>query len=587
MPRYPEDFLDKIKNRVDIVDLIGGYIHVQRKGRDYWACCPFHSEKTPSFQIRADQQFYRCYGCQKYGNVFNFIMEYEKVSFNEAVETLAKRAGLPLPELVYDPEAKARKETLNKIYDINREAAKFYYRNLFEEVGKPAREYFAQRNLDAKTVNVFGMGYSADFYALPKLLMQKGYDKKTLLEAGIVSQDKSGDIIDFFGGRVIIPIIGGNGKVLGFTGRVLEAKPDFAKYKNTPTTLAFNKRKNLFGINLFKKYRQGETRAMILVEGHMDVISLYQAGIQNVVASMGTSLTPEQCREIKRYADVVYVSFDGDSAGQHATLRGLDMLKKEGLDVKVVCLTDNLDPDDYVKKFGKEGYLKLLDEALPLIDYKLKKVEESYNLTQSDDKIKYAKAAINVLNDLDDVEKEIYAKTVAEKSGIKHDVIINKSQSTQSEPEKNDKQTRNDETIMDDMLKRAEKFVASAFIYGKPYVEIDTIAAIRDYFNDERIKKTVEHFIKVLLEQRTLPKVADVFDLIDDEGTAKALIDAVDAVSVAEQPQYYRQCVDRIKNNYKNKELKRLVTELNNVTGDNEKQRIKEEIKQLTKAQPK
>ncbi|MCI5791661.1 MAG: DNA primase [Clostridiales bacterium] len=590
MARYPEDFLEKIKSRTDIVELIGNYVQVQRKGRDYWACCPFHHEKTPSFQIRADQQYYRCFGCQKYGNIFSFIMEYDKVGFNEAVEILAKRAGLEVPELVFDPEAKARKELIEKIYDINRETARFYYGNIFKEEGQPAREYFAKRGLDSKIVNVFGMGYSTDFHSLPEALLKKGYDKKTLLEAGVVSQGKSGELIDFFGGRIIIPIIGGNGKVLGFTGRVLVPKPDFAKYKNTSTTLVFNKRKNLFGINLFKKFRQGDTRAMILVEGHMDVISLYQAGIQNAVASMGTSLTIEQCREIKRYADVVYVSFDGDSAGQHATLRGLDMLKNEGLDVKVVCLTDNLDPDDYVRKYGKDGYMKLLDEALPLIDYKLKKVEEGYNLDSADEKIKYAKAAIDVLSELDTVEKGVYAKAVAEKSGLKQDVIIKQTeqagneQKTTGVTEGTPKSVDNEPT---DMLKAAEIFVVSSLIFGKPYVDIYSFAELKKCFADEKLLAVIEYFMKYIVEKNELPKAGDVFDIVEDEKLASELVDNVETINVSDQQEYYRQCVERIRNNYKNKELMRLVAELNNVTDENKKLKIREEIKNLTKAQTK
>lgn len=590
MARYPEDFLEKIKSRTDIVELIGNYVQVQRKGRDYWACCPFHHEKTPSFQIRADQQYYRCFGCQKYGNIFSFIMEYDKVGFNEAVEILAKRAGLEVPELVFDPEAKARKELIEKIYDINRETARFYYGNIFKEEGQPAREYFAKRGLDSKIVNVFGMGYSTDFHSLPEALLKKGYDKKTLLEAGVVSQGKSGELIDFFGGRIIIPIIGGNGKVLGFTGRVLVPKPDFAKYKNTSTTLVFNKRKNLFGINLFKKFRQGDTRAMILVEGHMDVISLYQAGIQNAVASMGTSLTIEQCREIKRYADVVYVSFDGDSAGQHATLRGLDMLKNEGLDVKVVCLTDNLDPDDYVRKYGKDGYMKLLDEALPLIDYKLKKVEEGYNLDSADEKIKYAKAAIDVLSELDTVEKGVYAKAVAEKSGLKQDVIIKQTeqagneQKTTGVTEGTPKSVDNEPT---DMLKAAEIFVVSSLIFGKPYVDIYSFAELKKCFADEKLLAVIEYFMKYIVEKNELPKAGDVFDIVEDEKLASELVDNVETINVSDQQEYYRQCVERIRNNYKNKELMRLVAEFNNVTDENKKLKIREEIKNLTKAQTK
>lgn len=581
MARYPDAFLEQIKSKVDIVDLISTYVGVQRKGRDYWACCPFHNEKTPSFQIRSDHQYYRCYGCGKNGNIFMFLMDYEKLTFNEAVEKLAKRAGLEIPEQVFDPEAKARKELREKIYAINKETARFYYDNLFKEEGKLAREYFAKRGLDAHIINVFGMGYSYDFTSLPQYLRKKGYDNKTLTDAGVASINSRNETVDFFGGRIIIPIIGGNGKVIGFTGRVLNPSPDFAKYKNTPSTPVFNKRKNLFGINLFKKYRHGDVRAMILVEGHMDVISLYQAGIKNAVASMGTSLTVEQCREIKRYADVVYVSFDGDSAGQNATLRGLDLLKNEGLDVKVVCLENNLDPDDYVRKYGKEGYLKLLDEALPLIDYKLKKVEENFDLKNSDDKIKYARAAIAVLNDLDSVEKEVYAESVGKKSGLKSEVIVEQS----SKPAEKIRITEDKPvTRPTDAINSAERFVVSAFIYGKKFIEFNELPELRQCLSEEKYISVFDHFIKGLSNGK-LPKAADVFDVLGDDPAASELIDAIETVNPAEQGVYYEECLRKLKLNRKNKELNRLITELNSESDAMKREKIKIKIKELTKAQ--
>ena len=415
---YPDSFIEQIKSRLDIADVIGQYIPVSRKGRDYWACCPFHKEKTPSFQIRCDQQVYRCYGCGKHGNIFTFMMEENGMTFVEAVEALAKRAGLELPEQTYNPEEVKHKKTLEKIYAVNKETAMFYYNCLKSDTGSIAREYLAGREITWSTVNRFGMGYSPDFDTLPNYLTQKGFDISSMKEAGVIGINESGKPYDFFGGRLIIPIISGSGKVLGFTGRLLEKKPDFAKYKNTSTTLAFNKRKNLFGINIFKKYKQDAPRKMILVEGHMDVISLNQAGIPYAVASMGTSLTLEQCREIKRYADVVYVSYDGDSAGQNATIRGLELLKEMGIDIKVVCLRDNLDPDDYVREYGRDGYEKLMQEALPLIDFKLYTIARRHSFNSYDDKVKYAKEALAVLNELDNVEKGVYLEEVAKKSGL-------------------------------------------------------------------------------------------------------------------------------------------------------------------------
>lgn len=583
MGRYPDSFLEQVKNKIDIVDLISSFTSVSRKGRDYWACCPFHHEKTPSFQIRSDYQYYRCYGCGKHGNIFQFIMDYENVPFGEAVEILAKRAGLEVPEPTFDPKEKARKDLLEKIYNINRETARFYYDNLFKDEGQPAREYFAARGLSSKTVNIFGMGYSSDFNSLPAFLRSKGYDDKSMVEAGVAFINQRGEASDFFGGRVIIPIIGGNGKVLGFTGRVLEAKPDFAKYKNTSTTLAFNKRKNLFGVNLFKKYRQSGVRAMILVEGHMDVISLYQAGIQNVVASMGTSLTVEQCREIKRYADLVYVSYDGDSAGQHATLRGLDLLKNEGLDVKVVCLTDNLDPDDYVRKFGKDGYLKLLDEAIPLIDYKLKKVEENFDLGNADERIKYARSAISVLNELDSVEKEIYAETVGKKSGLSAAVVLEQTKEAEnSAPTIERKPKYEDTETVNNPVVAAQRYILSAFIHGKSYITSDRLVELKECLLEEIYNNVFEHYVKIIADGKQ-PKAADITELVTEENEKEIwlIADAVDAVSSSEQAAYYDNCIKKIKLYRKNKELERLTAELLRETDNSQREKIKIQIKKL------
>ncbi len=574
---YPESFIEQIKSRLDIADVIGSYIPVSRKGRDYWACCPFHKEKTPSFQIRLDHQVYRCYGCGKHGNIFTFVMEENSVSFVEAVEILAKRAGLELPEQTFNPEEVKRKKTLDKIYAINKEAAMFYYNNLKKDEGGPALEYLSGRDITRETITRFGMGYSADFDTLPKYLAQKGYDITSMQEAGVVGVNDQGKAYDFFGGRLIIPIIGGNGKVLGFTGRLLEKKPDFAKYKNTSTTLAFNKRKNLFGINIFKKYRQDSPRKMILVEGHMDVISLNQAGIPYAVASMGTSLTLEQCREIKRYADIVYVSYDGDSAGQNATIRGLELLKGMGIEIKVVCLTDNLDPDDYVRLHGREGYEKLMQEALPLIDFKLYTVKKRHTFDSYDDKVKYAKEALAVLQDLDGVERSVYLEEVAKISGLSVDVLSGQKPEPEQEKQPVEpikKDAEKDQTA----LILAERFVLSCMCYGKDFVKIVDVDA--DYFSHEDHKKIVRYVI-ACAKNNLFPRLDKLFELVDEE-TAGGIIDAQDDVKDEFKEEYYKQSLTKLKKEYKTKEMKRLLVELNNVS-DEEKPKIKQKIAELTK----
>ena len=406
-------FVQTLKDRIDIVQVVGEYVHLERKGRGYWACCPFHHEKTPSFQVSQDQQFYHCFGCHKSGDVIVFVQEMEQISFMEAIEKLAKRAGLEVPKSNDNGEFEARKKKLEKIYEINKLAASFYFSNLKTDAGEPARQYILSRGFTKDTVVKFGMGYSPDFTSLVKFLESKGYSVKSMEEAGVVGVDEKKRPYDFYGKRLIIPIISKDGKVIGFSGRSLEKKPQFGKYKNTPATLAFNKSKVLFGLNMYRKYTEPGTRSIILVEGHLDLISLFQAGIYNVVASMGTALTQDQCREIKKFTDKVYVSYDGDSAGQHATLRGLDLLQEQGLDIQVVQLTDGLDPDDYVKKFGKEGYLKLVDEAIPLLQFKLNTLATEFNFERYDQRKKYLKECAKIYVDSGGAVNSVYDEQIA------------------------------------------------------------------------------------------------------------------------------------------------------------------------------
>ncbi len=578
MERYSDDFIQQIKSRVDIADVIGSYVSIQKKGRDYWCCCPFHTEKTPSFQIKEDHQYYICYGCHKKGDIFTFVMEMDRISFNEAIEQLAKRAGLELPEKSVDKEYVKRKQTLEKIYNINKTAALFYFNNLKKPEGEVALEYFAQRGLTKETITKFGMGYSTNFDSLVEHLKQKGYSVESMREAGVVSVMDDGRVVDFFGKRIIIPIISMAGKVIGFTGRSLEAKPNHAKYKNTSTTLAFNKRKNLFGVNMFKNEISKFNGSMILVEGHMDVISLYQYGIRNVVASMGTALTPEQCKEIKRLADVVYVSYDGDSAGQNATLKGLSLLKNEGLEVKVVQLTDNLDPDDYVKKFGKEGYLKLVDAALPLVDFKLKKIEEKYTLKTYDEKVKYVKDALEVLNELDNVEKLVYVKKVSDTSGLTQEKIaeiLNKT-NTVNEPELKPAREKKTEINANTI---AGRYVLASMIFGKSYAFVGDVE--ENFFESEAHKK-IYNYIMQCAKESTMPKGNALFDLTDEED-ASAILEALDQIQPDNQASFYKQSVDRLRIFYADNELKKLVEELKKAENEEQKNEIKKKIIEITK----
>jgi DNA primase len=410
--------VQELKGRVNIVDILSRNLHITKKGKNYWANCPFHAEKTPSFCVNESDQFYHCFGCGRSGDVITYLRESQNLEYNEAVEELCRIAGVKPPEKQLNEKNMAYQKDLQAIYNINKVSARRYRDNLFSEEGAVARNYLAHRGFRSETVAAFGLGYSKNYRDLPEYLAANGYGYDTMKLAGLIGENING-YYDALGGRLITPIINEKGEVIGFGGRILEDKAEHAKYKNTEQTKAFDKRRNLFAINIFKKVkRESNTPYAILVEGYMDVISLYEEGIYNSVASMGTALTPEQCRLLKRFTNTVMVCFDSDAAGQAATMRSLDLLSDAGLEVKVMSLPAKLDPDDTIKKYGKNGFLTLIDKALPLIDYKLKKIEESFDLSVLNNRSKYANACIDYLASLkDEIAANIYLEPVAEKSG--------------------------------------------------------------------------------------------------------------------------------------------------------------------------
>ena len=396
-------FMQELKQKNDIVDVIGSYVSLDRKGNTHWACCPFHHERTASFAVNQAEQFYHCFGCGVSGDVVRFVQEIESTDFMGAVRILAARAKMEVPESNFDTEiAIQKKKQRDKMASIMLDTAKFYLSNLYsgDNRAQAHLQYIADRKLSPTTVKKFGLGASLDFYSLPNYLAGKGYTRQELLDSGALGEAKNGKLVDFEAGRLIFPIINSYDEVIAFGGRALE-KTDFAKYKNTRETLLFNKRKNLYNINLLKKLKRTKPiTEVIMVEGYMDTISLYQAGFENVVASMGTSLTTEQARLVKRYADTVLISYDGDFAGQNADLRGLEILKDESLHVRVVPMPDGLDPDDVVKQ-GAPAYQKCLDSAMPLIDYKLHAIERKYDLSKTQDKRRYTAEALQVISSAD------------------------------------------------------------------------------------------------------------------------------------------------------------------------------------------
>ncbi|WP_032121910.1 DNA primase [Clostridium amazonitimonense] len=406
----PEEIIERIKDQNDIVDIISESVRLRRAGRNYIGLCPFHNEKTPSFSVSVDKQIYKCFGCGEAGNVITFVMKNKNLSYVEALEYLAERANISL-EQGQNKKGKDKREVL---YKINTESARFFFSNLNRN--STAKGYFLRRGISEATIRRFGLGYSLNSWdSLLKFLKTKGFSPQLISEAGLAIAKDKGGFYDRFRNRVMFPVFDHRGKVIGFGGRVLDdSKP---KYLNSPETLLFSKRTNLYGLNFAIK--GNNSRTFVIVEGYMDCISLHQVGITNVVASLGTALTVNQARLLKRYADKVIISYDADLAGQMATLRGLDVLKGVGFDVRVLTVPDGKDPDDYVKSHGKEAFLALMDSAIPLIEYKLNKVKAGKDLSNDTHLIKYAKEVTDVIRELDLIEQDVYVKKISEETGIK------------------------------------------------------------------------------------------------------------------------------------------------------------------------
>ena len=409
----PAQFLDELVARTDIVDLVSESVRLTKKGNSYWGCCPFHSEKTPSFHVVPDRQMYKCFGCGKGGGVINYVMELENLPFRDAVEVLAKRAGMAVPESG-GPSAGAQ-ERRKKILEMNRQAALAFHRWLWGPEGAEGLTYLQRRGLSRRTLTRFGLGFAPDRWdALIQELAGQGYDKRDLLDAGLAVNNKDGRIYDRFRNRVIFPIIDVRGNVIGFGGRVMDDSTP--KYLNSPDTPVYNKSRNLFALNIAKGSKAGR---VILTEGYMDTISLHQAGFDSAVASLGTSLTEEHGQLLSRYFKEAIIAYDGDGAGIAAAQRAIPLLEKAGLKVRVLQMQGAKDPDEFIKSYGREAFSRLLDRSENQVDYRLAQVRKKYDLTDDAQRVAFLQEAAELVSTLHSaVEREIYGNHAAQTAGV-------------------------------------------------------------------------------------------------------------------------------------------------------------------------
>ncbi|MBU5293992.1 DNA primase [Anaerosalibacter bizertensis] len=414
-----DDTIERVRSSNNIVDIVSEYLTLKRTGSNYVGICPFHSEKTPSFTVSDTKQFYHCFGCGEGGDVISFIMKKENLSFPEAVKFLADKAGIPLKE----KEFKKNKELENKkakLYEINREAARYFYKNL--KANNQALFYLKQRAIDKRTATVFGLGFAdRSWDSLYSYLTRKGYKEADIEKAGLIIKKKGKDgYYDRFRNRIIFPIIDTRGRVIAFGGRVIDSSNP--KYLNSPETPVFSKGNNLFGLNILRKH--SNIKKVVLVEGYMDVISLYSRGIDYTLASLGTAFTEQQAKYLKRYGDEVYLCYDSDVAGLKATDKALEILKKEGINAKVLPLPSGKDPDDFIKEEGKEKFEQLFDSSLSYIDFKIYFYKKQYNLNNLDEKIKFTKNVAKFLKRIKSpIEIDVYLDKISQETNISKEAI--------------------------------------------------------------------------------------------------------------------------------------------------------------------
>ena len=427
--RFPAAWLDELRARADIVQVVSSYVTLKKNGHRHWGLCPFHGEKTASFSVDQERQLYYCFGCKAGGSVIQFIMDIERLDFYEAVKFLADQLHMPLPQMQEDPDWQRKRDQRDRLLTINKEAAQFYHQTLFSPQGAQVLAYLKNRGLDDHVIRKFGLGAApAAWDALTSHLLSRGYSTEELRLVGLTvvkegEKDENGvekprRTYDMFRNRAIFPIIDQYGNVLAFGGRAMgDAMP---KYLNTSDTPVFNKRLGVFAANLLRKERN--LNRVVLVEGYMDVVSLTQFGVKGVCATLGTALTSEQARLLKRFAPKVYIAYDGDSAGQHAILRGLDILEAEDIPARVLDFPDKLDPDEFIRRDGVEAFMEL--PALSPETYRLRRLKDQYDLSTQEGRTDYAKASAQILRKLEPVELENHLQELMVQTGFTRDVLL-------------------------------------------------------------------------------------------------------------------------------------------------------------------
>ena len=527
--RYSDEIIEEVRQNNDVVDIISQYVHLTRKGRNYFGLCPFHSEKSPSFSVSPDRQIFHCFGCGVGGNVYTFLMKIEGITFKESLEQLAERANIQLP--TYENSADAAKDELKaKVYKVNEFAAEFYHQNLYKPVAKIGQEYVKKRKMNRETLEAYRIGFSGKFDELYKALKAQGFGEKEILESGLVNKNANGTYIDRYRERLMFPICDARGKVIAFGGRILDDSkikdPKFPqpKYINSPENVVYSKGRHLFGLNVAKKE---SAKKLLIVEGYMDVISLHQRGITNVVGALGTALTEQQGWLLRKSTEQVILGFDADGAGQTAIERSMKILQKMGCDMRVLQIEGAKDPDEYIVKFGEGRFRLAMDNAISLVEFTVKNLKKDLNLDNTSDKIKFLNEIAKILSKVENtMEREIYIEKIAKGYNISKEAIyaeVNKliyaGNKTDKVLQSNTKEVKRveieikDDIIDEDLQKRENTIIAILLENNNNiFQKIKEKIKPEDFRSEINKKIAKELYNELEKEDCNINKLIDTFD---------------------------------------------------------------------------
>lgn len=515
------DFLEELRSRNDIVDIASKYMTLNRRGGNFWACCPFHNEKTPSLSIKQDGQFFKCFGCGESGNVITLVMKSENVDFMTAVEILCKNCGMQMPSNADSEEMQRKKRERDRIYQILKASTEFYHNNLKNNPNSLQAQYLKSRKISQEMIDKFQIGASLNYDDLIKHLKSLGYSYEEMVLAGVAGKKENGQAYDFYGTRLLFPICNGFGDVVAYSGRAVE-ETDRAKYKNTPQTPVFNKSEILFAYNFVRDLKkQHMLDTIIIVEGHIDVIACHQIGITNTIGCMGTALTTLHAKKIKQLVDNVILCLDGDNAGNIATYKAIDTLKEVGLNVKVVRLNKAKDPDEYIKKFGKESFLNEMYSGFDCVDFILTDSAKKYDLNSNLDKTKYINEALNYISKFaSPAEQEIYLSVVQKLTRVPIDALRKSLNKNEPKEIVNEQPEIVVEDIKNNAIKESKIFILATLLYKK--AKIENISNL--FITNDELKKLYE-FLAERIENNKDYNVSTLFDSFDVK--ANSLIDRV------------------------------------------------------------